>query len=304
MYINLAPIVLFVYNRPKHTKLLLDSLQKNKIAMHSILFIYCDGPKLNSNNAELDKIKQVREIIKNINFCKEVFIIELDSNAGLANSVINAVNNLINKYNKIIVLEDDLILSDSFLDYMNMSLTKYENHSDVYQISAHTFFTSNNNSAIFLPFTTSWGWGTWKRAWEKFDTHSIGWEKLLSDSKLRDKFNLNGVYKYDKMLFNQMNGLINSWAIRWYWSVFINNGLVLFPPYSLVENVGFDGSGTHGIGIFRNFRKSNVFKKSNVITYPSEVLINENEYKLVKKAIYKVNGGFIGKIIDFFKNIF
>jgi len=301
---NLAPIVLFVYNRPSHTKLLLESLRNNKLAKYSTLFIYCDGPKLNSNYSELDKIKQVRQIIKNIKFCKEVVIIESLSNIGLANSVINGINDILKKYNKVIILEDDLVLTDTFLEYMNISLTKYENNFDVFQISAHTFVTSCKNCAMFLPFTTSWGWGTWKRAWDKLDIESIGWETLFKDRSLRYKFNLNGVYNYDRMLLNQKNGLIDSWAIRWYWTVFNNNGLVLFPPHSLVENVGFDGSGTHGKGIFRHFRKPINIKKYSDIIYPSEVVIDVNDYKLIKKAIFQVNGGYIGKFIDYIKNLF
>lgn len=301
---NLAPIVLFVYNRPTHTKLLLESLRNNKLAKYSTLFIYCDGPKFNSTYSELERISQVRQIIRKIKFCKEVVINESSSNNGLANSVINGINDILKKYNKVIVLEDDLVLTDTFLEYMNNSLTKYENNFEVFQISAHTFVTSEKNSAMFLPFTTSWGWGTWKRAWDKLDIDSIGWENLLKDRDLRYRFNLSGVYKYDKMLLNQMNGLINSWAIRWYWTVFNNNGLVLFPPYSLVENVGFDGSGTHGKGFFRYFRKPLNLKKYSEIIYPKEIVIDVNDYKLIKKAIFQINGGYIGKIIDYLKNLY
>lgn len=306
MKMSLAPIVLFVYNRPNHTKRLLESLRRNNLIEHSKLFVYCDGPKLNSSSSDIANIILVRDLVKKINFCKEVEIIESGVNKGLANSVISGVNQILRSYNNVIVLEDDLELSDNFLNYMNYSLCKYESYNQVYQISGHTFNLSslNKNSAMFLPFTTSWGWGTWKRAWDKFEINSNDWGTLFTDNSLRNDFNLKGTYKYDKMLKSQIEGSIDSWAIRWYWTVFINKGLVLFPPYTLVNNLGFDGSGTHGKGFFRYFKKSQDSNDFGEIIYPSEACIVEEDFNNVKRAIFKANGGYIGRFVDFFKGLF
>ncbi len=103
-----------------------------------------------------------------------------------------------------------------------------------------------DTDAVFLPFTTSWGWATWSRAWRRFDPQMSAFERLSADPALRRTFNLEGAYDYFDLLRRQKRGQVDSWAIRWYLSVFMQGGLTLYPVRSLVQNIGFDGSGTHG----------------------------------------------------------
>ena len=246
---NLAPIVLFCFNRPWHTGQTLDALAKNPEAKDSVLYIFSDGPKPNATETDLKKIEDTRQIIKQQQWCKEVHIIESNENQGLANSVIGGVTQIVNKYGKAIVLEDDLITAKGFLKYMNEALVKYQNNDIVMQISGHQFplkYYKYKNEAFFMPFTTSWGWATWKRAWDKFDVKASGYKEIKANVNIKQKFDLNNSYPYSKMLINQMEAKkIDSWAIRWWWSVFKSNGIVLFPDKSLVKNIGFDNEGTH-----------------------------------------------------------
>jgi hypothetical protein len=239
-----APIVLFVYNRPWHTRQTFESLKKNKLAQESELFIYSDGPR---NKQDAEKVNNVREYLSNINGFKKISIIERKKNFGLANSIIDGVTRVVNENGKVIVLEDDLITSSFFIRYMNEALEKYENNDVVMQISGHMFPVeiNTNEDAFFLPFTTTWGWGTWKRAWNKLDLSSKYYEKLKSDRKLRYLFNLNGAYDYYQLLKDRYIGKNNSWGILWYVTVFFNKGIVLFPSQTLVNQIGFDGSGRH-----------------------------------------------------------
>jgi len=239
-----APIVLFVYNRPVHTRRMVESLLQNEEASSSELFIYADAPK---NSEAGEAVHEVRAYIHTITGFRSVSIVERDKSWGLANSIIDGVTAVVNRFGRIIVLEDDLVVSPNFLGYMNTALERYQDDDRVMQISGHMFpaqFTADTD-AVFLPMTTSWGWATWERAWKHFNAEAKGYAQLKQDAALRKRFNLDGAYDYFSMLEAQIAGLVDSWAIRWYLSVFMQGGLVLFPVKSLVENAGFDGSGTH-----------------------------------------------------------
>ena len=203
---SLAPIVLFVYNRPWHAEQTLNALMKNELADQSVLYIFADGPKDNATEDQLNKIKEVRQVIRSKRWCKEIHIIESDKNKGLANSVIDGVTKIVNKYGKIIVLEDDLVTAKGFLHFMNNALDKYEEEEKVMEVSGFNFplKIAHKNSAHFLLFASSWGWATWKRAWVQFDAQASGYEQLKVDKVLENKFNLNQSYPYSVMLFDQM----------------------------------------------------------------------------------------------------
>lgn len=239
-----VPIALFVYNRPAHTREAIEALRKCELAKQSDLFIFSDAAR---TDKDAHAVSGVRQYIRNIDGFKSVSITERDTNFGLANSIIDGVTSVINAYGRIIVLEDDLIVAPGFLEFMNDALDKYESQSSVVQVSGYMFpvTVDIDEDALFLPMTTSWGWATWKRAWQLFDPDAKGYASLKNDSTLRKRFNLDGAFDYFSMLEDQLVGRVNSWAIRWYLATFLCNGLTLYPRQSLVSNIGFDGSGTH-----------------------------------------------------------
>ncbi len=237
----LAPIVLFVYNRPWHTKQTVEALQKNELASNSELFIYSDAPK---NEQASEKVKEVRQYIKTIEGFKKITIIEREKNWGLANSIIDGVTQIVNEYGTIIVLEDDLVTSQNFLNYMNESLKKYKDAQNVYSITGYSFSNNINtiDSTYFLKLTSSWSWGTWKDKWKDFSHDTSIFTPCLEDQY---RFNYDDSYNYTGMIKQQLGNKIDSWAIYWYASTFMKNALTLYPSKSLVENIGFDGSGVH-----------------------------------------------------------
>lgn len=239
---GLAPIALFVFNRLEHTKQTIDALLKNTETGDSDLFIFSDAEK---NDGENSGVKQVRDYIQTIIGFKSVTVVAREYNFGLARSIIEGVTSLCQQFGKVIVLEDDLVVSKYFLHYMNHGLSLYEQDVKVMQISGYMFDMELNihEDALFLPFTTSWGWATWANAWESFDEQALGIQLLRKSKDLRKNFDLDNRYPYFKMLESQQSGKTQSWAIRWYLSVFLKQGLVLFPRKSLVKNIGFDGSG-------------------------------------------------------------
>lgn len=280
---RLSPIALFVYNRPKHTRQTVEALLLNSEAKNSDLYIFSDAPK---NDSAKEAVKEVRDYIKQISGFKKIEIIERDTNWGLANSVINGVTRLCDEFGKVVVLEDDLVVSPHFLEFMNSGLDRYEHDEKVMQIAGYMFPVSikASDDAFFMPLTTSWGWATWKRAWENFDVEAKGYDLLVSNSKLKQDFDLNGKYPYFKMLESQKNKKLDSWAIRWYLSVFLLNGLVLYPSRSLVTNFGFDGSGVNCVA--SGFTNSPIDSSFSVKTMPPVIELSDT-YHLVFQQIPK-----------------
>ena len=287
-----APIALFTYNRPVHTRQTLEALSKNELAGESILYVFSDGPKNGASNDELRKISEVRNIIKEKRNFKEIIIIESETNKGLATSVINGVTEVVSKHQKVIVLEDDLITAKGFLKFMNEGLERYVADENVFQVSGQCFNADipARNGCFFMPMVTSIGWATWKRAWEKFDPNARGYEVMKTDKALEQKFNLDGAYPYAQMLYKQMEtSEIDSWAIRWWWSVFNHNGISLYADKSLVYNIGFDAEGTHSKDTKGySFYNSPLFDKDYFIfNFPDKISINEEFFLKIKSYIYK-----------------
>ena len=241
---HLAPIALFVYNRPEHTRRTIAHLQKNLLADESRLTIFSDAAK---DKKDKKYVKQTREYIKTIDGFKSVRIIERAHNMGLANSIIDGVNRLTEEYGKVIVFEDDLLTSPYTLKYFNQALRRYQDDEKVMQIAAYMFPLQKADTlpeTFFFRATSSWGWATWKSAWDNFEPDI---DKLYAqfDNKKIKEFSVEGSMNYWKQLLDFKNKKNNSWAVRWYASVFLKDGLVLYPSKSLIENIGHDGTGVH-----------------------------------------------------------
>lgn len=234
----LSPIVLFTYNRPLHTQQLLNSLAKNTEAKDSIIYIYCDGAKENASKEDILKINEVRSIISAENRFKKVFVKIQNKNNGLANSIINGVTEIVNKHEKIIVLEDDLILSPFFLSYMNDSLDRYKDNEKVGQIGACNFFACGKNypDYFFLAMSECLGWGTWKEKWNAFNPDGELLLNLINEKNLVERFNAYGSYDMVGMLQAQIDGKVSSWAIRWQAVCVLNNWLTLYPNPSYTQH--------------------------------------------------------------------
>jgi hypothetical protein len=239
---KLAPIVLFVYNRPWHTQQTVEALQKNELANESELFIYSDEAK---NEDARESVTEVQEYIDNIGGFKKITIIKREKNWGLANSIIGGVTKIVNKYGKIIVLEDDLVTSAYFLKFMNESLEMYEKDKKVASIHGYIYPIDNLPNTFFIKGADCWGWATWKDRWEFFEQDGAKLLKELNSKRLTKEFDFNNNYQFLKMLKDQIKGKNNSWAIRWYASAFLKNMITLYPGKSYVQNIGFDNQGTH-----------------------------------------------------------
>ena len=238
-----APILLFVYNRPEHTRRCIQSLLKNPLASESYLFIYADGAK---DSTQQEAVNEVRNYIRTIQGFKQTTLIERSENWGLARNIIDGVTTQVNRYGKVIVLEDDLVVAPYFLQFMNDALEVYKDEPKVGHIQACDFTQDSSLPSTFLiKWTGSWGWATWDRAWKYFNPNGKELLQELEERKLTRIFDFNGKYGFTRMLRRQIEGKNNSWAIRWNASLFLKDILSLNVGRSLVQNEGFDGSGTN-----------------------------------------------------------
>lgn len=242
---ELAPICLFTYNRLDETKRTIRALRKNNLAEQSEVFVFSDGAKEGVSDA---KIKEVREFLKNVTGFKKFTIKESPINKGLANSIIDGVSEVICKYGNVIVLEDDLITAPNYLNFMNEALNFYKNNVSIFSISGYSMnlpSLNNLNKDYYLGVrASSWGWGTWSRSWTDIDWEVKDYDKFSTSVPLRKMFRRGGS-DMPRMLDNQMNKKIDSWAIRWCYNQFKRGQYTVYPKVSKIESIGFGGAATH-----------------------------------------------------------
>jgi Glycosyl transferase family 2 len=291
---NLAPIALFVYNRPQHTERTLKFLQQNELAADSRLYIFSDGAK---SKVDEDKVNEVRNFIKTIDGFKSIKIIESETNKGLANSVIEGVSYLNQAYGQVIVFEDDLISSPHTLTYFNEALNRYRHEPKVMHIGAYMYVLNHENlpQSFFYRAATSWGWATWERAWQHFEPNIDNLIQQFDPTK-KQAFSIDNTMNFWKQMQDFKHGKNNSWAIRWYASIFLNGGLTLNPSQSLVNNIGHDGTGIHsGINDIYNV----VINPKPITEFPKTITEDKEAYQAIKHFLAHRKGSLWDRIKRF-----
>lgn len=241
---SVTPIALFAYNRPEHVARALTALMQCRCLDMCRLFIFCDGPR---NDADGRRVEETRRVVRSMTQGSDASVVDRIGNRGLARSIVEGVSELVDRFDRVIVLEDDHEPGPDFLRYMLAALHRYKHEESVYQVSGYMFplVHPTESDALFLPLTTTWGWGTWGRAWRAFDWAAEGALSAISCPETHSRFDLDDAYPYSRLLEDRLLGRNDSWGILWWWSVFKAGGMVLHPRRSLVAVGGFDGSGTH-----------------------------------------------------------
>jgi hypothetical protein len=296
-----APIAIFTYKRLNYLKILIDSLKRNSLSKNSVVFFFSDGWKCDS---DIDDVSNVRKYIAQVSGFKKIFIILRPKNYGLSKNIIDGINFVLKNNKKIIVLEEDLKLSKNFLTFINSGLKIYENETRVASINGWFFPLSNKKNiedTFFIRGADCWGWGTWRRAWKKFDTDGQRLLNKIRKNKLEKLFNFNNSFNYMKMLQDQINKKNQSWAIRWYASTFLENMYTLHPRLSLVENTGTK-NGENSKFDFLNISSSISKKKYQPLT-KIKIIESYNARKAIenffnKNILYKLK-----ERIKFFFNV-
>ena len=274
-------ISLFVYNRPEHTYEVLKGLQRNNI---SKLYVFSDGIK---NKEDKKLIGKVRNLIDSIDWC-DTEIIKNKENKGLANSIVDGINYVLERHERIIVLEDDCIPSDDFIAFMEKCFDKYENNKKVMNVTGYSLpitVPENYSYDIYFSYrSSSWGWGTWKRAWKYFNRNKSILKEIEKSSNLRKKINRAGE-DLIPMLKNQIEGKLDSWAVFWSINIIKNDGVCINPVKSKIQNIGHDGTGTHCITNDR-YKVKIVKEDINSLNFPKEIIMGGKIMERYKKHFH------------------
>ena len=306
-----TPICLFLYNRPEHTAIALRNLSNAFDAFNSDLHIFCDGPKVGSDQQELENIQKVRRIAENCKGFKSVTIKNSEVNQGLGKSIIGGVSGVIEKFGQCIVLEDDHLVNENFIQYMNYYLNFYKNDKRIMHISS---FARNSYLQFIMPrvffsrYMDCWGWGTWADRWSKLDLNLENVDQYLINEVNLKQFNFSKLDYHT--YFDQNREIFKTWAIFWYYTIAKNNGLCLMSKYSYVRNIGNDGSGTNEVvntrALASNFIiKFKPFRPKLQETLLSELYIQDAYAKRSKKRfnrpkmiLHNILSGIRNKIAD------
>ena len=282
---TLAPVALFVYSRPEHTLRALRSLKANDLALESELFIFADGPKMDATPDTLQKIKETRSVIRQEQWCGKVNIIESEQNKGLANSITSGVTQLCESHGQVIVLEDDLEISKGFLKYMNQGLQLYKGDTEVMHIAGYMYpVRIKLPDTFFVRAMFCWGWATWQRAWGQFVNDAVHLYNQLEQLGFPADYNIHSSNGFTATLKANVDGTLNTWAIRWLTTIYLQHGLCLVPGKSLVRNIGHDGSGLHS-GINEKYLDQQI--QDHVKVYPIEKKVNQLAFNSIKKYYAK-----------------
>lgn len=240
-----APIILFAYNRPEHLRRTAEALAGNALASRSPLTIYCDGPRAEK---DLEATAQVREIARGVSGFARVEVVERSENLGLARSLITGIDDALAGHDGVIVMEDDLVTSPHFLDFMNDGLERYAADDRVVSVSGYRFPVKGAMpETFFLPGAFCWGWATWRRGWALYEHDAEALLEAIIRHDLIYEFDFRGTDPMTQILQWSANkdSRVDSWASRWMGSACLHRKLSLYPGRTLVENIGFDGSGKH-----------------------------------------------------------
>jgi len=246
----LAPIALFVYNRPQHTIQTIEALLRNKESRESTLHIFADGPKQGANEETLNKIAEVREIIHHIKGFQSVILHLSDTNKGCARSVREGITEVVQQYGRIIVVEDDIVPVSQFLSYLNRALDIFQHRKDIWAVGGHGLFlqipeTYTSKHDLYLVHrSNSSGWATWSDRWNNIDWEVRDAEKFFSKKSAVRRFDRGGE-GMSQMLKDQLDGKIDAWDIVWDYHIYKHNGYCIYPIKAFCTNIGLDGSGTH-----------------------------------------------------------
>jgi hypothetical protein len=299
---ELAPICLFTYNRLDETKQTVVALQANFLAPQSELYVFSDGPKQEALN---HKVQAVRDYLKTINGFKKITILESDTNKGLANSIITGVSQILETYSCVIVLEDDLVTTPNFLDFMNQALVFFELTPSIYSINGYSLEQKGIKlDSYYIHFRSfPWGWATWKNRWNLnyFDKKKIN-QIIQSSPELLYNFKSDNGNDVVKMLKKTLKGEISSWYIRWVFNNYISEKKSLFPAISKVKNIGYSNQATHysgGISAYKtimdkSFSRKFDFRKTIDITKDDQdfLIFFTKRYKIYYrlKLMTKISG--------------
>jgi GR25 family glycosyltransferase involved in LPS biosynthesis len=282
---NLSPIILFVYNRPEHTQKVVQALLKNELAVASTLYVFQDGLRSNANDEERDRWIATNQYIHSINGFKNIETFVSETNKGCGRSIVSGVTQVLNDHNRVIIVEDDILVSPNYLEYMNQGLNHFEKDERVGSINAYSLqFPFEVPEYYFMYGVNPYGWATWKDRWELYNNDAAS---LLEKLKAKNSFKNWDFGGTRKMLESCVkSNFEGAWDVKWYTSLFVNEKLGLFPKTSFSRNIGFDEQATHTQQISEDYQKYQ-FDSNDLNKFEGN--ISFNQYPVIEDAVLKKN---------------
>ena len=296
---NSTVILVFTHARPSHTKNLLDSLRQCDGFCNYKVIIYSDGAKTAAQMPSVEQNRSFLNIFASQN--SNVEIVYQENNRGLAVSVITGVTATLKEHEAVIVLEDDLVLSNEFLSYMQCSLNEYRMNFKVWSVTGYSFPFITHGEAAYdnyaLPRAMSWGWATWRDRWDNVDWDLTDYDELMCSKVRRESFSRGG-QDLIRMMRLYKAGRISSWAIRWCYEHFKRNAFCMYSSRPLVKNEGFDGSGVHCRATTRfdvEFEKKGRYDKGWCLM--TDISVRDSDLVLLQKN-HRL--GFVRRVLSVF----
>lgn len=298
-----APVVAFAYNRAEKIERCLENLDKNPEAQNTDLYIYCDGPKNDQGIADVENTRKALREYKEKSRFANVYLVESKYNKGLATSIMNGVSEVVNKYGRAIIVEDDLKVSESFLKYMNEALDYYQDNPRIGAICGYTYplkgLDNYDKDVYVMHKGDCWGWATWKDRWNNASWAEVDFDAYFADKNLRRRFE-NTENGWDLLMILLSENKTSSWAVRWVLYLLQNDLWTVYPKTSLVVNAGFDGSGSHSNKYEeRLYYRPDLEAKSE---FKFEQL--EPDKKLEKEAAKHPRKGFVNGSVYWLKRLY
>lgn len=286
---NLAPIGIITYSRIDHLKKTINSLKANDLAKESELYIFLDGPK----KGDEEKVNIVREYIYTIDGFKKVNIIERKKNNLMENAFL-AHQQLLNEHGKQIYMEDDNIVSPSFLQFMNDGLEFYKDDKRIFAISGFNLpakFPSDYKHDYYLStYFNGWGFASWgDRDYLNIINYNGQYNEIIADKKLYKKVNkaFPGLVSGLKLIHEEK---LNAGDYKIAFHLIKNDLYTIRPIKSLVNNIGNDGSGVN-CGINNRYQNSDLNTKKiefiKDIGYDNRLDLIEYKYHMKTKLFTK-----------------
>ncbi len=237
----LAPVVMISYNRPDWIQLSLNNVALAHGAVDHEIFVFIDGPRSEGDRILQDRICEIAVSYKQK--LPKLNIIRRDRNYGCRGNIVDAISTVITQYGKVIVIEDDVLVSRTFLEYMDDALKFYKDDKKIWSINAYQspelHIPKDYPYDIYLnPINLCWGWGTWKDRWEQVDFDMEDWPVMRTNSDMIARLNRSGRHILG-MIESQFAGRLRTWDVQCTYHVIKNGLMSVEPRYQLSKNIGF-----------------------------------------------------------------
>jgi hypothetical protein len=283
-----TPVVFLIFNRPDTTKIVFEVIRRAK---PQTLLIVADGPR-NDRLSDVQKCEATRFIVEHVDWECNVLKNYSDFNLGCKLRVSSGLDWAFNNVESAIILEDDCLPNPTFFRFCSELLNRYVDDERIMTISGNNFQFGRKrteDSYYFSAFTHCWGWATWRRAWQYYDIEMKLWPTVRDKYWLKDILLYKNSIKYWENIFQSVfEDLINSWAYRWLFTCWVQNGLTILPNVNLVSNIGFSDEATHtksGSRLSKISAKEMIFP----LVHPTFIVRDTQSDNFTQKNIFKLS---------------